>query len=78
MTAAGVDPKEYQDELQETAKGGTMMEQFCTDMTRKAEEGSLDPVIGREKEMYRLMQILSRRTKNNPCLTGEPVWERRL
>ena len=72
MTAAGVDPKEYQDELQETAKGGTMMEQFCTDMTRKAEEGSLDPVIGREKEMYRLMQILSRRTKNNPCLTGEP------
>ena len=72
MTAAGVDPKEYQDELQETAKGGTMMEQFCTDMTRKAEEGRLDPVIGREKEMYRLMQILSRRTKNNPCLTGEP------
>ncbi len=72
MNAAGVDPKEYQDELQETARGGTMMEQFCTDMTRKAEEGKLDPVIGREKEMYRLMQILSRRTKNNPCLTGEP------
>lgn len=73
MTAAGVDPKEYQEELQEdTRTGGTMMEQFCTDMTARAEEGKLDPVVGREKEMYRLMQVLSRRTKNNPCLVGEP------
>ena len=72
MTAAGADPKEYQDELQEDTRGGTMMEQFCTDMTARAEEGKLDPVVGREKEMYRLMQVLSRRTKNNPCLVGEP------
>ena len=49
-----------------------MVEQFCTDMTARAEEGKLDPVIGREQEMYRLMEILSRRTKNNPCLVGEP------
>ena len=49
-----------------------MMEQYCTDMTARAEEGKLDPVLGREQEMYRLMQILSRRTKNNPCLVGEP------
>ena len=48
------------------------MEQFCTDMTARAEEGKLDPVVGREEEMYRLMQVLSRRTKNNPCLVGEP------
>lgn len=41
-------------------------------MTAKAEEGKLDPVVGRNQEMYRLMEILSRRTKNNPCLVGEP------
>lgn len=73
MTAAGVDPKEYQDEIQDTQKGaGGMVEQFCTDLTARAESGKLDPVLGREQEMYRLMQILSRRTKNNPCLVGEP------
>ena len=73
MNAAGVDAKEYQEELQEGQKsGGSMMEQFCTDMTARAEEGKLDPVVGREEEMYRLMQVLSRRTKNNPCLVGEP------
>lgn len=73
MTAAGVDAKEYQEEIQEGQKGaGSMMEQYCTDMTARAEEGKLDPVLGREQEMYRLMQILSRRTKNNPCLVGEP------
>lgn len=73
MNAAGVDAKEYQEEIQEGQKGaGSMMEQYCTDMTARAEEGKLDPVLGREQEMYRLMQILSRRTKNNPCLVGEP------
>ena len=41
-------------------------------MTARAEEGKQDPVVGREEEMYRLMQVLSRRTKNNPCLIGEP------
>ena len=73
MTAAGADPKEYQEEIQEEAKGGhSMVEQFCTDMTARAEAGKLDPVVGREQEMYRLMEVLSRRTKNNPCLIGEP------
>ena len=73
MTAVGVDPKEYQDELQEDGKGShSMMDQFCTDMTARAEEGKLDPVVGRDEEMHRLMQVLSRRTKNNPCLVGEP------
>ncbi len=46
--------------------------QYCTDLTAQAEAGRLDPVLGREEGMYRLMQILSRRTKNNPCLVGEP------
>ena len=73
LTAAGVDPKEYQEEVQDEMRGASSMtEQYCTDMTERAEKGKLDPVIGREKEMYRLMQVLSRRTKNNPCLVGEP------
>ncbi|MDY3120932.1 ATP-dependent Clp protease ATP-binding subunit [Suipraeoptans intestinalis] len=49
-----------------------MLEQYGTDLTAKAKEGLLDPVIGRDTEIHRLMQILSRRTKNNPCLVGEP------
>ncbi|HHV43628.1 MAG TPA: ATP-dependent Clp protease ATP-binding subunit [Firmicutes bacterium] len=48
------------------------LDQFGRDLTEMAEEGKLDPVIGREKEIERVMQILSRRTKNNPCLIGEP------
>ena len=48
------------------------IEKYGTDLTKLAEEGRLDPVIGREKEIERVIQILSRRTKNNPCLIGEP------
>ena len=48
------------------------LNQFCNDLTKKAREGKIDPVIGREDEIYRVVQILSRRTKNNPCLIGEP------
>ena len=48
------------------------LNQFGEDLTRKAEEGKLDPIIGRQKEIERVLQILSRRTKNNPCLIGEP------
>ena len=48
------------------------LNQFGEDLTQKAEEGKLDPVIGREDEIERVIQILSRRTKNNPCLIGEP------
>lgn len=48
------------------------LNQFGTDLTKQAREGKLDPVIGREDEIERVIQILSRRTKNNPCLIGEP------
>ncbi len=48
------------------------LDTFCTNLTAKAKRGELDRVIGREKEIYRVTQILSRRTKNNPCLIGEP------
>ncbi|MBP3381819.1 MAG: ATP-dependent Clp protease ATP-binding subunit, partial [Clostridia bacterium] len=48
------------------------LSQFCNDLTKKARDGQMDPVIGREDEIYRVIQILSRRTKNNPCLIGEP------
>ncbi len=46
--------------------------QFCADLTQKAREGKIDRIIGRENEIYRSIQILCRRTKNNPCLIGEP------
>lgn len=48
------------------------LDEFSRDLTELAEQGKLDPVIGREKEIERVIQILSRRTKNNPCLIGEP------
>lgn len=48
------------------------LNQFGEDLTSKAEEGKLDPIIGRKEEIERVIQILSRRTKNNPCLIGEP------
>ena len=49
-----------------------VLDQYSRDLTKQAEEEKLDPVVGREVEMQRVMQILSRRTKNNPCLIGEP------
>lgn len=48
------------------------LEQYCTNLTEKARAGQIDVIIGREDELYRTIQILSRRTKNNPCLIGEP------
>ncbi len=53
-------------------EGGTMLSQYGRDLTALAREGKIDPVIGRETETERVVQILSRRTKNNPCLIGEP------
>ncbi len=50
----------------------TTLNQFGEDLTKKATEGKLDPIIGRKEEIERVIQILSRRTKNNPCLIGEP------
>ena len=70
----GGDPREYQEErLQDGGRRREgVLEQYGTDLTVQAEEGKLDPVIGREAEISRLIQVLSRRTKNNPCLVGEP------
>ncbi len=48
------------------------LDQFCTNLTQRAKDGNLDRIIGRDKELYRTIQILSRRSKNNPCLIGEP------
>ena len=48
------------------------LENYCENLTRKVREGRMDAIIGREKEIYRVVQILNRRTKNNPCLIGEP------
>ncbi|MDR1927276.1 MAG: ATP-dependent Clp protease ATP-binding subunit [Oscillospiraceae bacterium] len=53
-------------------KGRKYLSLYCTDLTEKARVGQLDRIIGREDEIYRTMQILCRRTKNNPCLIGEP------
>ena len=62
----------YQEMMGEGEKKSDVLEQYGTDLTHRAEEGKLDPVVGREDEILRIMQILSRRTKNNPCLIGEP------
>jgi ATP-dependent Clp protease ATP-binding subunit ClpC len=56
----------------ETPQGSLVLDQFGRNLTQLARENSLDPVIGREKEIERVMQVLSRRTKNNPVLIGEP------
>lgn len=71
--AARIDPAEFSEEAGSGRRGQPgMLEQYCTDLTEKAADGKLDPVVGRMEEIERLMQVLSRRTKNNPCLVGEP------
>ena len=72
LLAAGIDPKEYMENQKDGETVGGIIDQYSTDLTQEAKEGKLDPVIGREKEIARIMEILSRRTKNNPCLVGEP------
>lgn len=52
--------------------GTPLLDEFGTNMTARAKEGKLDPVVGRKTEIGRVIQILGRRTKNNPCLMGEP------
>ena len=59
-------------EKKQKKKRRRFMEQYCTNLTDKARAGQIDVIIGRDKELYRTIQILSRRTKNNPCLIGEP------
>lgn len=76
LAAMGEDKSLYKEDLgkkQGKKKSSTStLEQYSRDLTALAREGKLDPVIGREDEIRRVVQILSRRTKNNPCLIGEP------
>lgn len=72
LLAMGVDPKEFAEAQQKGEGQGGMLENHSTDLTQLAKEGRLGVVIGREQEIERMIQILSRRTKNNPCLVGEP------
>ena len=80
LVTAGIDfrsaKNEYNDAIsyggEEENQEAGMLEQYSTDLTEKAAAGKLDPMIGREGEMERLMQVLCRRTKNNPCLIGDP------
>ncbi|MEY9774806.1 ATP-dependent Clp protease ATP-binding subunit ClpC [Arthrobacter sp. MW3 TE3886] len=67
-TGAGVGPGQAEG----TPAGSVVLDQFGRNLTQAARENKLDPVIGREQEMERVMQVLSRRTKNNPVLIGEP------
>ncbi len=60
------------EEKQPKKKRRKFMEQYCQNLTEKARMGQIDVIIGRDKELYRTIQILSRRSKNNPCLIGEP------
>lgn len=76
LNAMGQDPEKLKGELQEEKKkktnGTSTLDQYSRDLTKLASEGKLDPVIGRDSEINRMVQILSRRRKNNPCLVGEP------
>ncbi|MDD3137989.1 MAG: ATP-dependent Clp protease ATP-binding subunit [Lachnospiraceae bacterium] len=72
LMALGIDSKDYQEDAQEDGRKHSVLEQYSSDLTAQAEDGKLDPVVGRDEEINRLMQVLSRRTKNNPCLVGEP------
>ena len=56
----------------ERSRKRKFLDNFCENLTEKAKDGKIDNIIGREKEIYRVIQILNRRTKNNPCLIGEP------
>ncbi|MBO4514052.1 MAG: ATP-dependent Clp protease ATP-binding subunit, partial [Lachnospiraceae bacterium] len=75
LQAIGQDGNLYKEDLGRKNQGKSKtstLEQYSRDLTALAREGKLDPVIGREDEIRRVIQILSRRTKNNPCLIGEP------
>lgn len=68
VSAQRADSKEKKDKKRKNK----FLDSYCTNLSRRAEEGKLDNIIGREKEIARTIQILSRRQKNNPCLIGEP------
>ncbi len=67
-----VDKKSDKNDKTSKKKKARFLEQYCTNLTEKARIGQLDAIIGRDKELSRAIQILSRRSKNNPCLIGEP------
>ena len=69
---AGANDKQPKGKARGSYNQTPTLNQYGTDLTKKATEGKLDPVIGRKDEIQRVIQILSRRTKNNPCLIGEP------
>ncbi|MFQ8697798.1 MAG: ATP-dependent Clp protease ATP-binding subunit, partial [Peptoniphilus harei] len=64
--------EDYEDYEEGSEGSSEALEKYTTNLNKKAEEGKIDPVIGREKEIKRVIQVLSRRTKNNPVLIGEP------
>ncbi len=79
LIAMGEDASLYKEDFQngkpgrkKNAEATAVLDQYSRDLTKLSAEGSLDPVVGREKEIDRVIQILSRRNKNNPCLIGEP------
>lgn len=80
LEALGIKPEEYRQRLEaagfrpnrEEDRQDSILDSHSRDLTAMAEGGRLDPVIGRERELTRMIEILSRRTKNNPCLTGDP------
>jgi ATP-dependent Clp protease ATP-binding subunit ClpC len=74
LLAMGENPAAHRNDLKEkdTKSQTPMLDQYSRDLTELAVRGKLDPIIGREKETERVIQILSRRSKNNPCLIGEP------
>ena len=77
LAAMGSDGETYRQEMGRRGRmgfvqGGAMLEMYTNDLTAMAASGELDPIIGRETEISRVIQVLSRRTKNNPCLIGEP------
>ena len=75
LVGIGADPNLYKEDLGKKQGGKSKtatLEQYSRDLTALAKEGKLDPVIGRDDEIRRVIQILSRRSKNNPCLIGEP------
>ena len=74
LSAIGENPADHKEDLNKNGaqKEPGILSQYSRDLTLLAQQGKLDPVIGRQNEINRMIQILSRRTKNNPCLVGEP------
>ena len=69
---AGEKPLERPVSTPEKKPAYKFLDNFCENLTQRARDGKLDAIVGRDREIYRVVQILNRRTKNNPCLIGEP------